>query len=494
MADPKPKLLQGESKGKRYPLESMTRGGGTERARIDGTGRIPPQATDLEKHVLGKMIYEAESAVAALEILEPDDFYSLKHQLICEAIVRATDKLARVDLLAISEELKAMGELDTVGGAFYLTSLIDSQNFLSGGNIVHHCLRLKEYSLKRNMIRDFAETVSAAYDPTTDVFDLIDEANMNLTSLSLSAGKRRIVTVGESREEIFERLKKAEEGEGVVGIPTGLSEIDRVTHGFQDSDYWILAGVRSMGKSTQGLFHARHICFRMEKAVAYFNLESAAARLSERVLYAEAKVDSKKAKGGRLLADDWERLQRAADVMDKAPFHICDYPGIHVDQLVTELRRLVEFKGVEIAIIDYLQKIVGSRMKGDSREREIAYISEQIANAATNLGIPIIALAQLNSSTRNDRRPSETDLRESKSPLNDCDVFQTIHRPEYFGIEYDKKFQMKTAALAEHYFGKVRDGARGEYVHTTFVGRYYDFINGRPALNPDADTVGDAPF
>ena len=442
-------------------------------------GRMPPQATDVEQSVLGAMLIEREAIPKAIEILPADAFYDPKHQRIFEAVEALFERGNPVDLITLTEELKRRGDYEAIGG-YYLTEL--TTRVASAANVEYHARIIAEKSLLRKLITTMTGVVGQAFDPTTDAFDLLDNAEREIFQISESQLRKGAVDMNSVVHQTMQHLESIHGREGgITGVPSGFTALDAMTGGWQPSDMVIVAARPSMGKTAFSLAITRNAALHPEKpaGVAYFSLEMSAQQLAQRLLTSEARVDAQRARTGRLHDDDWPKLARAAGRLSAANIFIDDTPGLGILELRAKCRRLKAEHGIGLVIVDYLQLMHGTaQTKGSNREQEIAQISRSLKGLAKELNVPVIALSQLSRAVETrggDKRPQLSDLRESGSIEQDADVVMFIYRAERYGITVDENGN-STEGLGELLIGKQRNGPIGD-VKVAFVNQYARFEN-----------------
>lgn len=479
-----PRRLNIDDEGQRYPLEKMTGGGRQRRASIrsihEQSGRVPPQATDVEQSVLGAMLIEREAIPRAIEILSADAFYTSKHQKIYTAMLSLFERGNPVDLITLSDELKRRGELDDVGGAYYLTEL--TTQVASAANVEYHARIIAEKSLLRKLIETMTGLVGQAYDPSADAFELLDEAEGDIFRISETNLRKAASSMNEVLKDTLAHLESIHGREGgITGVPSGFTRLDEMTGGWQKSDLIIIAARPSMGKTAFSLAAARNAALHPEHAtgVAIFSLEMSSQQLAQRLLTSEARVNAQSARTGRLSEDDWPRLARAAGRLSAAPIFIDDTPGLGILELRAKCRRLKAEHDIGLVIVDYLQLMHGTvGGRNANREQEIAQISRSLKSLAKELNVPVIALSQLSRAVETrggDKRPQLSDLRESGSIEQDADVVAFIYRAERYGITVDENGN-STEGLGEIIIGKQRNGPIGD-VTLAFVHQFARFEN-----------------
>ncbi len=452
-------------------------------------GRVPPQAMDVEQSVLGAMLIEREAIPQAIEILPADSFYDGRHQRIYEAIQALFERGNPVDLVTLTEELKRRDDYEQIGG-YYLSEL--TTRVASAANVEYHARIIAEKSLLRKLISTMTTVVGQAYDPTTDAFDLLDNAEREIFQISEAQLRRGAIPMNDVVKAAFQKLHDLHELEGgITGVASGFTQLDNLTGGWQNSDLIVIAARPSMGKTAMSLAMMRNAAMHHEKPVpvVIFSLEMSAGQLAQRLLTSEARVDAQAARTGRLSESDWPKLARAAGNLSEAPIFIDDTPGLGILELRAKCRRLKAEHDIGLVIVDYLQLMHGTtQSKSGNREQEIAQISRSLKGLAKELDVPVIALSQLSRAVETrggDKRPQLSDLRESGSIEQDADVVAFIYRAERYGITVDDHGN-STEGLAEVIVGKQRNGPIGN-VKLAFVNQYARFESLTTYLSGDTD-------
>jgi len=466
--------------GQRFPIEKLTGNTRKQNGKSDPSGRIPPQAVDVEQSVLGAMLIEREAIPRAVEILPPDSFYTAKHQKIYLSILSLFERGNPVDLITLTEELKRRGELDDIGGAYYISEL--TTKVASAANVEYHGRIIAEKSLLRKMIETMTGLVGKGYDPGADAFELLDQAESEIFRISDSQLRKSASSMNEVLKETLAQLEAVHGREdGLTGVPSGFHRLDTMTGGWQAADLAIIAARPSMGKTAFALACARNAALHPDRpaGVAIFSLEMSAQQLAQRLLTSEARVDAQAARTGRLSEDDWPRLARAAGRLSAASIYIDDTPGLSILELRAKCRRLKAEHHIGLVIVDYLQLMHGSgTSKNSNREQEIAQISRSLKSLAKEIEVPVIALSQLSRAVETrggDKRPQLSDLRESGSIEQDADVVMFIYRAERYGITVDDKGN-STEGMADIIIGKQRNGPIGD-IQLAFVKHFARFEN-----------------
>ncbi|MCR9251611.1 MAG: replicative DNA helicase [bacterium] len=449
-------------------------------------GKLPPQAVDLEEAVLGALMLEKDALTTVIDILKPQSFYKDAHRFIYEAIVQLFNNSEPVDLLTVTNQLRKDGKLEIVGGAYVVTDLTSRVN--SAANIEFHARIIVENSIKRELIRISSEIQNDAYEDTTDVFQLLDKTESSLFEVSESHIRKNYSNMRTlMHEAIMELEEKKKHKDGLTGIASGFTALDRVTSGWQPSDLVIIAARPAMGKTAFVVSALRNAAVDFGHAVAIFSLEMSAVQLVNRLISAEAELDSEKIKKGNLADYEWEQLVHKTSKLTEAPIFIDDTPGLSILELRAKCRRLKAQHDIQLIVIDYLQLMSGDSSKGGgNREQEIASISRALKGIAKELNVPVIALSQLSRAVETrggDKRPQLSDLRESGSIEQDADMVMFLYRPEYYGITEDEN-GMPTVGMGEVILAKHRAGSL-ENVQLKFIGRFTKFAD------LDGGAVGD---
>lgn len=444
-------------------------------------GKVPPQAIELEEAVLGALMLEKEALTNVIDILKPNTFYKDSHKEIYSSIVDLFNNSEPVDLLTVTNHLRKKGKLDLVGGAYYITELTSKVN--SAAHIEYHARIIIEKAIKRELIRIASEIHHEAYEDTVDVFSLLDKTEQSLFDVSeINIRKNYADMRSIMHEAMVELEKKKLQADGLTGIPTGFTALDRVTSGWQKSDMVIIAARPGMGKTAFVVSAMRNAAVDFNKPVAIFSLEMSSIQLVNRLISAEAELESDKIKKGSLEDYEWEQLIHKTAKLSEAPIFIDDTPALTILELRAKARKLVAQHGVELIIIDYLQLMSGDNTKSGggagNREQEIASISRSLKNIAKELNIPIIALSQLSRAVEvrgGDKRPQLSDLRESGSIEQDADMVLFLYRPEYYGINADEEGN-SVQGVGEVIIAKHRNGSL-DTAKLKFIGKFTKFCD-----------------
>jgi replicative DNA helicase len=439
-------------------------------------GKIPPQAIDLEEAVLGALLLEQGPLSDLADVLKPEVFYTEAHKKIYNAIHFLFTEQQPIDLLTVTNELKSRGELEMVGGAYYIAQL--TRRVGSAANIEFHARIIIQKYIQRRLIEIASEITKEAYEDGTDVFDLLDHAEQKLFAVSENNLRRDYSDMKMLVAEAIDKIQKAKDKEdGYSGVPSGFSQLDRLTAGWQKSDLVVLAARPGMGKTAFVLSMARNITVTFNRPVAFFSLEMASIQLVTRLIASETRLSAEKLKKGDLKDFEWQQLNERITNLVNAPLFIDDTPALTVFELRAKARRLKQQHDIELIIIDYIQLMQGTNDKGN-REQEISNISRSLKNLAKELHIPIIALSQLNRSveTRGGlKKPILSDLRESGAIEQDADMVLFIYRPEYYKIEVMED-QTPSHGKAELIIAKHRNGALAD-IRLRFIAEFAQFTN-----------------
>lgn len=439
-------------------------------------GKLPPQAIDLEEAVLGALMLEKDALSLVIDILAPENFYPETHQEIYRAIVMLFNASEPVDMRTVVSQLRKNGKLEFIGGSYYIAELTSKVS--SAANVEYHARIVTEMAIKRELIKVASEIHHDAYEDTTDVFQLLDRTESALFEISeVNIRKNYDSMTSLMAQAIQELEEKKNHKDGLTGVPSGFTALDRVTSGWQRSDLVIIAARPGMGKTAFVVSALRNAAVDFNKAVAIFSLEMSSVQLVNRLISAEAQLESEKIKKGNLAEHEWQQLIHKTNKLSNAPIFIDDTPALSILELRAKCRRLKAQHQVELIVIDYLQLMSGDSSKGGgNREQEIASISRALKGIAKELDVPVIALSQLSRAVETrggDKRPQLSDLRESGSIEQDADMVMFLYRPEYYGITEDEN-GMPTSGLGEVIMAKHRNGSL-DTVQLKFIGKFTKF-------------------
>ncbi len=441
-------------------------------------GKLPPQATDLEEAVLGALMLEKDALSAVIDILKPDVFYKETHQKIFEAITVLFQKSSPVDILTVTAQLRQQGDLEMIGGAYYITEL--TNRVASAANIEYHARIISQKFIQRELIRISTTIINNAYEDTTDIFDLLDEAEKSLFDIAQNNLRRDSRKMDDILRESLDALEKLKDKvDGLTGIPSGFSALDRMTSGWQPSDLVIIAARPAMGKTAFVLTCARNAAVLSNKPVVVFSLEMSSVQLVNRLIAGETEIEQEKIRKGNLADWEWQQIHSKIGTLTEAPLFIDDTPALNIFEFRAKCRRLKAQYDIQMIIVDYLQLMHG---KGDNksgnREQEIGSISRALKSVAKELNVPVIALSQLSRAVETrggDKRPQLADLRESGSIEQDADMVMFLYRPEYYGFDQDEN-GMPNNGVGEVIIAKHRNGETGT-VKLKFVGKFVKFTD-----------------
>ncbi|MFQ5559727.1 MAG: replicative DNA helicase [Nitrospinota bacterium] len=434
--------------------------------------RLPPRNIEAEQAILGAILLENDALPKCLEIIKDETpFYKNAHKKIFSAILDLFEKNQPIDLLTLNEQLTRKGQVTEGGGPEFLYSLVESVP--SAANIQYHAKIVKEKYVLRKMITSAGEIFNQCYGDIADVDELMDFAEKTIFDISEDRIAPAFSSVREVARESMKRIESLyERKELITGIPTGFTDLDQMTAGFQPSDLIIVAGRPSMGKTAVSINMAQYCVCVSKKVVAIFSLEMSKEQLVTRMLCSEGRINAGKLRTGYISKSDWPDLTRAVGVLSEAKLFIDDTPGQSVLEIRAKARRLHADKGLDLIVIDYLQLMQG-RGRIESRQQEISEISRSLKGLAKELNVPVIALSQLSRATEQrggEKRPQLSDLRESGAIEQDADVVMFVYRGEFYEETPENK------GKAELIIGKQRNGPIGT-VSLAFLKEYTRFEN-----------------
>ena len=419
---------------------------------------------------------------AVIDVLQPESFYVEAYGEVFHAIQTLFNNSEPIDLLTVTEQLRKEGKLDMLGGSQRVASL--TSRVASSANVEFHARIIAQKHIQRELIRVSNAIIEKAYDETSDVFDLLDEAESKLFEVAEGNIRKSYESMSTVMRQALDDIEAARNNEdGVSGVPSGFHDLDKLTGGWQRSDMIVLAARPGMGKTAFVLSMARNMAVDHDIPVAVFSLEMSSVQLVQRLISSETEINSDKFRKGNLEEHEYQQLHSRCGKLSKAPLFIDDTPGLNIFELRAKCRRLKAQHGIDLVIIDYLQLMSAGSDKGN-REQEISSISRSIKGIAKELDVPIIALSQLsrNVETRGgDKRPLLSDLRESGAIEQDADIVAFIYRAEYYGIT-EHPDGIDTAGLGELILAKHRHGAL-DTIKMKFVKNLAKFTN--------YDTFGD---
>jgi len=434
-------------------------------ALFEPKGRIPPHAIDIEETVLGSLLLEKDALTEVVDLLKPETFYHEHHQDIYRAICQLFNRAEPVDIRTVVNQLRKDGKLEKVGGPAYIAQLTNS--VASSVHIVTHTHILIEYAIRRALIGISSQVQTDAYDNTIETFSLLDRAEQAFFEISDSNIKKSYADLNTLlRVALKELEERKNRKDGLVGLPTGFTGLDRLLLGLQKSDLIIMAGRPGMGKTSLMLNIASNVAIKFNQPVAFFSLEMSALQVTNRLISAEVEIESEKIKKAKLEPHEWEQLFFKSTALSQAPLYIDDTPALSLFEFRAKCRRLKSKHGIKLVVIDYLQLMTAqlNGKRGFNREQEIATISSGLKAIAKELEIPIIVGSQLSRAVETrggDKRPVLSDLRESGAIEQDADIVMFLYRPEYYGNTEDESGH-STHGLAEVIISKHRNGPMGK--------------------------------
>ncbi|MFP4163465.1 MAG: replicative DNA helicase [Chitinispirillaceae bacterium] len=445
-------------------------GGGNAVAEPFTSDRVPPQALDVERTILGSMLIDGQAADSALEHLDEECFYSAAHSKIFVCMRELSEKNVPIDIITIADALKKKNWLGEVGEEAYLSELVE--NVTTSGNIEYYANILQEKATLRKLISVSAEITTDCFSTEQEPQDILDKAESVIFSISEGRVKNKFEAMSQLLPKAFEGIEGYAKG-GFKGIPTGFEELDNMTTGMQRGDLVIVAGRPSMGKTAFCLSVALHSAVKANHCTAIFSLEMSKDQIVQRMLCSEARVSMHALRSGNLPKRDFPKLSIAAGPLAEAPIFIDDTPAITVLELRAKARRLKAQHNLDMIIIDYLQ-LMGSSGRTESRQQEISQISRALKGVAKELDVPVISLSQLSRAVEQrtgNHRPQLSDLRESGAIEQDADVVMFVYRDEVYN-----KDDPNNKGKAEIIVGKQRNGPIGT-AELAFVNEFARFEN-----------------
>ncbi len=428
----------------------------TQLAQPAPAGRVPPQAVEAEVAVLGAMLLDSAAIGVAAELLDEHSFYRGAHRKIFRAVMELFARDEAVDLVTVTQELKRSKDLDDVGGAAYLSTVIGS--VATTANVRYHAKIVLEKAILRRLINVATEVAQEAYDSGGEAGDILDRAEHMIFEIAQAKVRRDFVPMREILKHSFEVIQELyDKKEHITGVPTGFDDLDAITSGFQKSDLVVIAGRPSMGKTAFALNVAAYAAIEKATPVAIFSLEMGKEQLVQRMLCSEARVDAHKLRTGYLADRHWSSLTTAAGLLSESQIYIDDTPAMTVLEMRSKARRLKAESDVGLVIVDYLQLMRGLGRQ-ENRQQEISEISRSLKALAKELEVPVLALSQLSRAVETrggDKRPILSDLRESGAIEQDADVVAFIYRAE----QYERT--PENIGVAEIIVGKQRNGPTG---------------------------------
>lgn len=431
---------------------------------------VPPHSEEAELAVLGSMLSSKEAVSKAIQHLKENYFYKNAHSTIFSAMVHLFDKGISIDTVSVIDLLKKNKDLEKVGGTYFITGLVESVP--TAAHIDRYSKIVTEKALLRNLITLSHDIAKEAYDDSQDISEILDTVEQSIFAITNNRMQKGFTQINNVVVDALEKLEIIRaSGGSVIGVPSGLVDLDEMTSGFQDGDLVIIAGRPGMGKTALALSMIRNASLDAKVGVGMFSLEMANHQLAMRLLCAEARVDSHYVRTGKLPSKLWRNLSVSAGSLEDAPIYLDDTPALSVLELRAKARRLKAEHNINMIVVDYLQLMQGP--KGvESRQQEISVISRSLKALAKELNIPVIALSQLSRAVeqRADRKPQLSDLRESGAIEQDADVVIFLYRPWIYSQEDEDE------GKAEVIIAKQRNGPTGT-IQASFISKYARFEN-----------------
>lgn len=440
-----------------------------------------PHDSEAEKAVLGAVFLDPEAIIDASDVLQPDDFYEHANRIVFQAMLNISDREEVIDPVTLQDELKKNNQVDDIGGIAYVTEL--SMATPTAAHVTYYAKIVKRKAILRNLISTSQRIIQNAIEGSDDVTDILDDAESQIMGVSQDNASGGFKSIHDVLNTAMEEINSIpDDGNMVTGLPSGFSELDKMTTGFHDDELIILAARPGVGKTAFALNVAQFVGLKTDKTVAMFSLEMGAEQLVQRMLASEGLIDSQHLRTGQLTDEEWRKLVVAAGSLDNTSIYIDDTPGIKMSEIRAKARRLAKEKGnLGLIVIDYLQLIEGPR--SESRQQEVSAISRQLKKLAKELHIPVIALSQLSRSVeqRQDKRPVLSDIRESGSIEQDADIVTFLYRDDYYRDERDEDDEGEVEAEEDNgevevIIEKNRSGTRGT-VKLMFSKPYNRFSN-----------------
>lgn len=433
-------------------------------------GRVPPHSTEAEQSVLGSILLDKDVLPDIASRLKSEDFYMEQHREIYEAVLDLYEQNQPVDLITVSEQLAKRGTLQKVGDYEYLSNLATSVP--TTANVHYYTSIVEEKSLLRKLIQASNEILSKSYESGEDALDVLSYAEKCIYDIVQNRNNTGLVSINDVLDTTFSRLEELYNNAGsLTGVPSGFTDLDRKTSGFQRSDLILIAARPAMGKTSFALNIASYAAIHQHIPVAIFSLEMSKEQLVSRIIASEALVDMEKMRSGRFEDEDWVKMAQTMGPLSKAPIYIDDNANTNVMEMMSKCRRLKMKRGLGLVLIDYLQLMQGTR-RTDSRQQEISEISRSLKIMAKELEIPVIALSQLSRApdARQNHRPILSDLRESGAIEQDADLVMFLYRDDYYNEDSEKK------NITEVIIAKHRNGSIGT-VDLAWIPQYTKFGN-----------------
>lgn len=433
-----------------------------------GEGRMLPNDLLSEQSTIGGMLLSQEAIAEVFEVVKADDFYAPKHETIFNAILSLYSRGEPTDVITVTDELTKNGELVRAGGADYLhqlTSIVPT-----AANAPFYAQIVAEKATLRRLVEVGTRIAQMGYSNEGEVEDLVNRAQEDVYAVTRAGVGEDYVPLFDSIEAAVEEMERAQSrGGDMVGVPTGFSELDEMTHGLHGGQFIILAARPAVGKSTLALDFARNAAIKHKKPVIFFSLEMGRAEIAMRLLSAESRIWLQNMRKGDLSDNDWQRLAGVRGEINSAPLYIDDSPNLTLVEIRAKCRRMAQRVGLEMIVIDYIQ-LMTSGKKVESRQQEVSEFSRALKLLAKELNVPVVAISQLNrnSEKSDNKKPEISQLRESGSLEQDADVVILLHREAMFEREHPR------AGEADLILAKQRNGPTGTIV-VNFLGQFSKF-------------------
>lgn len=444
--------------------------------------KTPPHSLEAERAVLGGILINNAALNTVLAIISPDDFYKDAHRKIFDRIIYLVDKGMPVDLITLTEELRRAGLLEEVGGAAYISSLLDGVH--RNINVEYYSRIIKEKAILRRLILSSAKIIAAGFEEKEDADELLNEAQAEIIEVAEQRIKPGFIPVGQLTRPVLEMIaRRVEQKDAVTGIPTGFRDLDSLTAGLHPSEFIVVAARPSMGKTALCLNISQYVGCQTEYSVGFFSMEMAKEQIVLRMLCAESQLDIKRVRTGFISEREFERLRLAAETLSRAKIYIDETPALTVTEMKAKARRLRMEQKLDLLFIDYIQ-LMRTGGKFENRNQEMSFISRSLKELAKEIQIPVVGISQLSRApekARREPRPQLSDLRESGAIEQDADVVIFIYRPEVY-----RRHDESVRGIAEIHVAKQRNGPT-DTVRLVFLDRFARFVDaelGQPDYIP----------
>ncbi len=439
-------------------------------APVEGSARTLPNDLNAEMATLGGMLLSQEAVAEVFEEVKPTDFYAPKHEFIFNAVLSLFGKGEPTDVIAVTDELNKTGNLLKAGGADYLHSL--ASYVPTAASAGYYASIVSEKAVLRRLIEAGTRIAQSGYESQGEVVELVNDAQSEIFKVASASAGEDFVALSYSIEDAIKEMESAQNRGGeLTGIATGFTELDQLTHGLHPGQLCILAARPAMGKSTLALDIARNAALAKGNSTIFFSLEMGRAEIAMRLLSAESAISLQSMRKGMLAEKDWSKIAATRGKINDAPLYIDDSPNMTLVEIRAKCRRLAQQTDLKMVVIDYLQLLTSGK-KVESRQQEVSEFSRALKLLAKELGVPVIAISQLNRQTEQskDKKPELSHLRESGSLEQDADVVVLLHREGVFEKDHPR------AGEADLILAKQRNGPTGTVV-VAFQGQYSRFMN-----------------